>query len=111
MTSAANPYIDENEGQMTQLLFTPWLLTQRLSWNQIREWYHGQWVELVDYEWEWDQKTPTRARVRNYSSDRRELLERSKRSDSPEGAVILFVGSPNSFINSSYFQQPQDALA
>ena len=64
----------------------------RQTWKELREIYLGQWVELVDFDWDWNTPHPTVAKVRNSSSDRTELVELIARTGSLDDSVILFIG-------------------
>ena len=66
----------------------------RLTWNQIKENFAGLWVELVDFEWQWESGFPKHAKVQNFAGSRRELLDKVSSEDS----VILFVGAAESLV-------------
>jgi hypothetical protein len=65
----------------------------RLSWSMIKESFAGEWVELVDCDWDWDRATPSRAQVRHYSSDRNELMRQIQCDGELEDAIVLYVGT------------------
>lgn len=69
-------------------------MRKRLSWNEIREQFDRQWVELVDYDWPEGKPFPKSGVVRVHSSDRREFY-RIARNEAPVDSAILFVGKPN----------------
>jgi hypothetical protein len=64
---------------------------ERLTWDEIRRRYDGEWVELVDYVWDEGEPYPVEGMVRTHSPSRKEfnrlVLERP-----PAGAARLFVG-------------------
>jgi hypothetical protein len=65
----------------------------QLTWNQVKERFHGEWVELVQYQWSWRRPAPQWAQVRNHSDDYAELLEKISAEGEVEGAIVLFVGA------------------
>ena len=74
-------------------------MNQRYSWEQIREQFNGQWVELVQYHWPWRRATPTWAIVKEHASDY-SALQRVIASQSPtSGSVVMFVGAPESVVS------------
>lgn len=60
-------------------------MNRKLSWDQIREFYEDQWVELAECDWDWDDANPRSAVVINSSPDRKKLLLHNKES------IILYV--------------------
>jgi hypothetical protein len=71
----------------------------RMSWNRIKELFEGEWVELIDFDWEWTSSFPRLARVRNHASDRAELMSLIEAQGSIENAVVLYVGAAASVVN------------
>jgi hypothetical protein len=71
----------------------------RMSWNRIKELFAGEWVELVDFDWEWSSSFPRAARIRNHASDRSELMSLVEAQGRGTNSVILFVGAASSFVN------------
>ena len=74
-------------------------MSTRYSWSQIKKEFSGQWVELTDFEWDWNSSHPSQARVRNHASDRNELIALIEFAGKKEGAVILYVGQGHSFVS------------
>lgn len=70
-----------------------------MSWNRIKELFEGEWVELVDLDWEWSSSFPRLARVRNHASDRAELMSVIGEAGAVEGSVILYIGAAASIVN------------
>lgn len=64
-----------------------------ISWAEINEKYKGQWVELVAYEWNWSQSSPSFAKVRHASSDRASLMAKVQNSVSVEDSLVLYIGT------------------
>ena len=70
--------------------------TKSIPWSHIRDFFEGQWIELVDYKWDWNAPTPTCGTIRHHSSDRAELLELIRKDRKIEGSVVLYVGNRRS---------------
>ena len=68
-------------------------MNKRIAWSQIRDFFGGHWIELVDVEWNKNSNFPTRARVRNFASERSTLIEQIAESGEQEDAVILYLGN------------------
>lgn len=73
-------------------------MTTRLSWSHIKEMYEGEWVELVEVEWDWNKPTPSGGRVRNHATDRADLMKMIQRSAHQPDAVVLYLGAPGSVV-------------
>lgn len=69
-------------------------MQRRLSWNQIKAIYRGEWVELTELDWEWDSPFPKRAVVRHHFADRADLMAAVRRDNrcATEQSTILFLG-------------------
>jgi hypothetical protein len=75
-------------------------MNTRYSWSQIKKEFSGKWVELTDFEWDWNSAHPSWARVRNHASDRSELIALIEFTGKKDGAVILYVGQGhNTFVS------------
>lgn len=68
-------------------------MKQLLTWSQIRDFFEGYWVELVDVEWNARELYPRRAAVRNQALDRQELLAMIGKHRPEPNSVVLFIGS------------------
>lgn len=68
-------------------------MDKRIAWSQIRDFFGGHWIELVDVEWGHDSNFPTRARVRNFAAERSTLIDLISESGEQEDAVILYLGN------------------
>ena len=66
---------------------------KRIAWSQLKDFFEGQWVELVDYKWDWNQAAPTWATVRYHAAERAELLAMIRKSGEVSGSVVLFIGN------------------
>jgi hypothetical protein len=67
---------------------------ERLNWNQIKELYDQQRVELIDYDWPEGEPHPRSGIVRCHSSDKGEFYRMSNQDPLPEDSAIVFVGPP-----------------
>lgn len=67
-----------------------------LSWSQIQDIFAGEWVEMVDVEWQPNSVMPRRARVRSAAPDRASLLKLAQASKSQAedaaDSIIVFIG-------------------
>lgn len=73
-------------------------MDKRIAWSQIRDFFGGHWIELVDVEWNQNATFPTRARVRNFAAERTSLIEQISASGEIEDAVILYLGNMSPLI-------------
>lgn len=64
---------------------------EKLSWEQIRERYDGEWVELIDYVWDEGEPYPAEGAVRTHAASRKEFNSLVL-GQPPAGAARLFVG-------------------
>jgi hypothetical protein len=65
----------------------------KLSWNTIRDSFSGEWIELVNYQWEWGEATPRWGRVRFHSADRAGLMRQIEAAGEVSDSVVLYVGA------------------
>ena len=72
------------------------LASTRLTWSQINEFFEGEWVELVDYKWDWNQTLQSWGHVRNHAKDRNELISKIRESDKTSNSVVLYLGAARS---------------
>lgn len=68
-------------------------MDRRIAWSQIRDFFAGHWIELVDVEWNQSATFPTRARVRNHASERSTLIDMISSCGERDDAVILYLGN------------------
>ena len=67
----------------------------RLTWEQIRAAYHGQWVLMVDVDWANDIDIDLRsAVVVAHGKRRRDTLSHVKKLPRPVDFTHLFIGDP-----------------
>lgn len=69
-----------------------------LSWHSIRDFFKGQWVELIDCEWDARKPFPKRARVRHHAWDRQELLAAIEESGEIDSSTIIYIGVIDSVV-------------
>ena len=67
-----------------------------IAWSKLKNFFEGQWVELVEYKWDWNAAAPSCARIRHHATDRSELLELIRRDKKVPGSVVLFIGAQHS---------------
>jgi hypothetical protein len=66
----------------------------KIPWKILRDTFEGEWVELVEYEWDWGAPFPKWARVRHHAPERSELMASIQNRDN----LILFIGGPDTMI-------------
>ncbi len=71
----------------------------KMSWSKIKQLFEGEWVELVELDWDWSSPFPRTARVKNHAPDRSELLELMGAEDQSANSVVLFVGAASAVVN------------
>ncbi len=72
--------------------------SHRLSWSKLQDSFEGEWVELIDFEWNWTLAHPIWARVRHHASDRNELLSKIEQSGKVPGSIVFYMGAHNTFL-------------
>jgi hypothetical protein len=72
------------------------LSSKPIAWSKLKNFFEGQWVELVDYKWDWNAAAPSCARIRHHATDRSELLELIRQDKKIPGSVVLFIGAQHS---------------
>ena len=68
----------------------------RLPWKVVQDLYRGEWVELTDYRWEWDELHPRWVCIRHHSNSRQALIHKVKSlshesSSDKEPLIVLVV--------------------
>jgi len=69
-----------------------------MRWQKIKEIFNGQWVELANFEWDWDHAFPKTAQVTHHAQDRDELLAMIEETGKAPDGVILYVGTSQPII-------------
>jgi len=73
-------------------------MSNKLSWKSIRDKFPGQWVELVDFDWDWDKRYPTQASVRHHAIDREALKSLIRKNGPVEGSAVVYLGAVKSLV-------------
>ena len=68
-------------------------MSKKLTWEQIKELYKQEWVELVGYDWPDENPDPRAGIVRVHAKDRAEF-DRLAAIDAPSDSACVFVGDP-----------------
>jgi hypothetical protein len=69
---------------------------ERLSWDQIKQRYDEQWVELIDCDWPDSMPWPKSGVVRVHSPNRKEFWRLANAATPiPEYSASLFVRPPD----------------
>ncbi len=63
----------------------------KLPWSNIRTQFRGKWVELVDFDWDWDKNRPIAAAVRHHAADREGLKSLITKHGAVEDSVVMFM--------------------
>jgi hypothetical protein len=74
------------------------LLPARLPWTKIRDLYSNEWIELVDYRWDWNRHSPLWGVVRNHASSKPELLKRIQVTGETSRSIIMYIGATNPLV-------------
>lgn len=78
-----------------------------LTWSQIQDIFVGEWVEMVDVEWQPNSVMPRRARVRCAAPDRGALLKLSSNfkasGEDSSDSVIVFIGQVRPMVTRSAY--------
>lgn len=65
--------------------------SKKLTWQQIKELYDKEWVELIDYDWPEEEAYPRAGVVRVHAKTRKEF-DKLILHDPPADAALIFVG-------------------
>ena len=66
-------------------------MSKKITWDEIRKIYDGEWVELVDFDWDETEADPQAGVVRVHSKDKEEF--RKLILDRPDcETAIVYVG-------------------
>ena len=68
-------------------------MEKKLSWEEIKERYDREWVELVDYDWPDEEPNPRAGVVRVHAKTRKEFDDLAD-IDPPFDSAYVFVGKP-----------------
>jgi len=67
-------------------------MAKKLSWNEIKENYPDQWVELVECEWDPYEPDPRNGIVRHHAIRRKQLHELIMKDQPVDDAAVVFAG-------------------
>jgi len=67
-------------------------MNQKLSWDQIKQTYRDEWVELVDFDWDETDPYPSSGVVNAHHKDKKELRKILRDKERPTEAALLFTG-------------------
>lgn len=69
---------------------------QQLTWEQIKQRYHEEWVELTNYDWPDGIPWPRSGVVRVHSPNRKEFWRLANEKMPPvTDSAVVFVGPPD----------------
>lgn len=66
-------------------------MPEKLSWNEIKERYPEQWVELIDFDWDEFEPDPRNGIVRHNAKQRKEIHAQFM-NDPVDDSAIVFTG-------------------
>ena len=69
-------------------------MSKKLTWQEIEERYRGEWVELIDYEWDLAEINPLAGVVRVHSKNRKEF-DKLLLQDRPKDSAVIYIGKLN----------------
>lgn len=67
-------------------------MSEKLSWDEIKQRYPDQWVELIECEWNPVEPDPYNGIVRHHSKRRKELHELIMQDQPVDDAAVIYVG-------------------
>ena len=83
-------------------------MNKKLSWDEIKKEYDGEWVELIDFEWDETEPDPKAGVVRFHSKDRKEFHKLILDRPECEAAIVyvgeIFPGQPNHIFSANLHQ-------
>jgi hypothetical protein len=66
-------------------------MSEKLTWEEIKKKHDGEWVELVDFEWDETEPDPQAGVVRFHSKDKKEFHRLILDRPDCESAIV-YVG-------------------
>lgn len=66
-------------------------MDKRLSWEEIEQEFDGEWVQLVDFDWDMTEPNLKAGVVRFHAKGRKELSSFIK-GNAPRDSAIFYVG-------------------
>jgi len=71
-------------------------MSERLTWEEIKQRYKNEWVELVDFEWDETELDPKSGVVHVHSKDRKEFDKLICHGRVKESAIV-YTGELETF--------------
>ncbi len=69
-------------------------MEKKLTWQEIKERFDQEWVQLIDYDWPEGEPFPSAGVVQFHASDRKEF-DTLSRQNPVDDAACVFVGKPH----------------
>ena len=66
-------------------------MEKKLSWQEIKQGFDQEWVELIEYDWPDEEAFPRSGIVRVHAKSRREF-DRLINQDPPLDSALVYVG-------------------
>ena len=83
-------------------------MAQKFTWEQIKKDFNGEWIQLVDYEWDRGEADPQAGVVRIHSTDKKEFHRLLKANPVSESAILyvgeMFHSDVNTIFNANQHQ-------
>ena len=67
---------------------------KKMTWEEIKQQYNQEWVELVDVDWPDEESSPRGGVVRVHDKDHDELYRKVMELE-PVDSAVVFVGKPD----------------
>lgn len=67
-------------------------MAKKLTWEEIKELYPNQWVELIDFEWDEFEPDPRSGIVRHFAKKRKDIHEQFMKEPVDDSAIV-FTGT------------------
>jgi hypothetical protein len=67
---------------------------EKLTWDEIKQRYDREWVQLVDFDWADDEQYPAAGVVRVHAPTRKEFNDLTKQQPPAGGTARIYVGTP-----------------
>jgi len=76
-------------------------MSEKLSWEEIKENFDQEWVLLDDYDWPDSEEYPRAGVVRFHAKERSEFDRQIASREAGFDSALLFVGGPETSDNTS----------
>ena len=71
-------------------------MSERLTWEQIKQRYDQEWVELVDFDWPEEEPNPRSGVVRAHNKSHDALFDHLAELERVDLDAVVFVGKVKS---------------